>query len=64
MRWGRWAIWILHCERSRSSSRRRGRAKGKIKQRRSGDLGVDQGLALGHGAGEAIPSLVNVGING
>ncbi len=40
------------------------RAEGKIEQRRSGDLRVDQGLALGHGAGETIPSLVNIGIDG
>jgi hypothetical protein len=39
------------------------RAEGKIEQRRSGDFRVDQGLALRHGAGETIPSLVNIGID-
>ena len=39
------------------------RAERQVEYRRSSDLGVDQGFALGHGAGETIPSLANVGID-
>src|ERR1700744_1277617 len=44
--------------------RRSGRTIGQIQQRRSGDLGVDQRLAIGHRTGEAVPSVVNVRVYG
>src|ERR1700722_6567742 len=44
--------------------RRSGLTKGQVQQRRSGDLGIDQRLALGHRTREAVPSVVNVRVYG
>ncbi len=50
----------------RAQSQKFGRcgcAQGKVEQGRSVNFGVDQGFAFGHGAGERVPSTVNVSID-